>query len=58
LQLERQVKALEYRMQGQPKADVEADMRGQYEIMDTYVDRELHRILTPDQLNRWHTDSK
>jgi hypothetical protein len=37
---------------------VEADMRGQYEIMDTYVDRELHRILTPDQLNRWHTDSK
>ncbi len=58
MQIERQVQALEYRMQGQPKEDVEADMRGQYQIMDEYVDRELHKILTPDQLSRWHADSK
>jgi Spy/CpxP family protein refolding chaperone len=58
LQVERQMKALAYRMQGQPKEDVEADMRGQYQNMDAYVDRELHTILTPDQLTRWHADSK
>jgi hypothetical protein len=57
MQVERQVKALEFRMQGMAKEDVEADMRGQYQIMDEYVDRELHKILTPDQLTRWHADS-
>ncbi len=58
MQVERQIKALEYRMQGQPKEDVEADMRGQYQIMDEYVDRELAKILTADQLSRWREDSK
>lgn len=58
LQVERQMKALEHRMQGQPKQDVEADMQGQYAIMDQYVDRELTKTLTADQLTRWHEATK
>lgn len=58
LKQERQVKALQLRMQGQPKADVEADMRGQYQIMDETIQRELSATLNPDQMNRWVEDSK
>lgn len=58
MQIERQSKALAYRMEGQPKADVEADMRDQYRAMEEYTQVELSKILTPDQMNRWMEDSK
>lgn len=58
LQVERQMKAIKYRLQGQPAADAEADLKGQYAVMDELVQRELAKILTPDQMNRWMEDSK
>jgi arylamine N-acetyltransferase len=58
LQVERQAKALAYRMEGQPKTEVDADMRHQYQAMEEYTQHELAKVLTPDQMNRWMEDSK
>ncbi|MBL8003167.1 MAG: hypothetical protein JNL05_14540 [Flavobacteriales bacterium] len=58
LQVERQMKAIKYRLQGQPAADAEADLKGQYAVMDELVQRELATILTTSQMNKWMEDSK
>ena len=58
LQVERQMRSVEHRMEGQPQQDVKADMQGQYAVMDQYVDRELSKVLNADQLTRWHEATK
>jgi hypothetical protein len=46
------------RMQGQPKEDVEADMKSQEVAIGQYIDRELEKVLTPAQMYTWRERSK
>jgi len=58
MQVERHYQALAYRMQGQPKEDVEADMKSQEVAIGQYIDRELEKVLTPAQMYTWRERSK
>ncbi|MCB0794754.1 MAG: hypothetical protein KDB88_08460 [Flavobacteriales bacterium] len=53
MEVERYHNALMQRFDGQPKEDMEADMKTQYENMDRQVEQGLVRILRPEQYDKW-----
>lgn len=58
LQVERQVAMFHKRMEGQPEADVKADMKHMYASTDAYADKQLAEILNEKQLALWKESTK